>query len=292
MFTNGGINFNKIAGSSYRTTLGVRGDFTQPGSFDLKDKFMLDQAHNLNLIPKLLSVSKTQKVGDSKETIPVRNMYITLAGSPGAGKSTQGAILAKRYGIPHVSVGSLLRKEIADKTTLGLIAESYVKRGDLTPSNLVAAVVKNRITQPDCKNGFILDGYPRKMDDTEQFEKLLNELGIKNFKMVAIRVDPELVVERMKNRRVCEDGHSYDLKANPPKKEGICDIDGKPLIQREDDKPETIWHRFNVYKEETLPVIDYFRKKGAYTEVDGSGSIEEVTSRLTEQLDPKESEEA
>ncbi len=241
-----------------------------------------------DLLKKIKGAEKSEKITDKKEKIHVENMYITLAGSPGAGKSTQGKLLSERYGIPHISVGRLLRQEIANNTVLGLMVKEYVQRGDLAPSHLVAAVVKKRLSQPDCKNGFILDGYPRRMEDVEEFQKITKELGIKNFKMIALQVDPEVVIERLKYRRVCPKGHMYDLRNNPPKRKGICDIDGLPLRHRSDDKPETIRHRFEVFKRETVPVMEYYKKKGVYTEIDGNASINEVNQKLTELLDPPE----
>ncbi|MCE1247807.1 MAG: nucleoside monophosphate kinase [Firmicutes bacterium] len=240
------------------------------------------------LIPNMNIAAQTAAISDKKETIPVRNMFLTLTGSPGSGKSTQGKALAERYGIPHISIGKILRKEITDGTTLGHLVEPYVKSGDLAPSHLIAAVVKNRLSQPDCKNGFILDGYPRKMDDTGCMEQITKDLGINNLKMVCIKADPEVIIDRLKDRRVCDNGHEYDLKNNPPKKEGVCDTDGLPIKQRDDDKPETIRHRFEVFKEETLPVMEYFKSKNQYGEVNGNAGIDVVGKRLFELLDPKE----
>ena len=240
------------------------------------------------LIPNVRFAESAVPIEEKKETIPVQNMFITLTGSPGAGKSTQGKLLSARYGIPHISIGSLLRKEVSEGSTLGLMVAPYLKEGNLAPANIIGAVVKNRLSQPDCKNGFILDGYPRRMEDTEHFEETTKDLGIKNVQMVGIRTNPDLIVERLKYRRVCPDGHQYDLKNNPPKKPGICDHDGLKLKQREDDKPETIKHRFAVFHKETVPVINYYRDKGAYKEVSGNGGIDEVSGRLTEMLDPKD----
>jgi len=242
------------------------------------------------LIPNVRMTGKAAPVEDKKEIVPVQNMFILLTGSPGAGKSTQGRLLSARYGIPHISVGKLLRKEVADNTSLGLLVSPYMKAGNLAPSHIVAAVVKNRLSKPDCKKGFILDGYPRRMEDTENFEGISKELGVKNYRMVGIRVKPETVIERLKYRRICPEGHSYNLKNNPPKKAGACDQDGLKLRQRRDDKPDTIRHRFSVFHNETVPVINYYKNKGSYKEVNGNGSIEQVTGNLTDLLDPKEEE--
>jgi adenylate kinase len=242
------------------------------------------------LVPDLRGIFAAAPVADKKDTIAVKDMFITLTGSPGAGKSTHGKMLAARYGIPHVSVGKILRKEVAENTELGKKVKEFVESGDLAPSSLVCAVVKNRLSQPDCRNGFILDGFPRRQEDLEEFGPVMKELGIKNFRMIGIDVNPDVVIQRLQNRRVCDNGHEYDLIQSPPKKEGVCDIDNLPIHQRDDDKPETIRHRFQVYREETLPVIDFYRKNGAFTAVDGNGSIDEVGSRLTSLLDPPENE--
>jgi adenylate kinase len=243
-------------------------------------------------VPDLRGIFAASPVEDKKEIIAVGDMFITLTGSPGAGKSTHGKMLAARYGIPHISVGKILRKEVAEHTDLGRQVKKYVDSGDLAPTSLVSAVVKSRLSQPDCKNGFILDGFPRRLDDLAAFRPIMEDLGIKNFRMVGIDVNPDVVIDRMKNRRVCDNGHEYDLVQNPPKKEGVCDIDNLPIHQRDDDKPETIRHRFQVYREETLPVIDFYRKNGAFTSVDGNGAIDDVASRLTALLDPPNDKES
>jgi adenylate kinase len=263
---------------------------TPPTAAVAGDSVGTAQKSDAGLIPNVSLMGQTAAISDKKESIPVKDMFLTLTGSPGAGKSTQGKMLAERYGIPHISVGKILRKEITDGTTLGHLVEPYVKSGDLAPAHLIAAVVKNRLAQPDCKTGFILDGYPRKMEDTGALEGISNELGIKNLKMVCINVDPDTVIERLKDRRVCDNGHEYDLKNNPPKKEGFCDVDNLPLKQREDDKPETIRHRFDVFREETMPVIEFYKSKDRFKEIDGNTGIDEVGKRLSDLLDPKEEE--
>lgn len=248
------------------------------------------RSEKLGLIPDMRSIFKAAHVQE-KKTIPVQEMFISLAGSPGAGKTTHGKFLSERYGIPHISVGKILRKEVADGTALGLLVKPYVESGDLAPADLVSAVVKNRLSQPDCRSGFILDGYPRKMEDLRNFEDITKDLGIKSFKMLCLDVAPEEVIERLKDRRVCDNGHEYNLKTSPPKKEGVCDVDGLPIHQRDDDKPETIRHRFDVFREETMPVLRHYERKGALARVDAGGQIETVQSRLTDMLDPKEQDE-
>jgi len=242
----------------------------------------------LNLLPDLRGMFKAAPVEEKKTTVQVQNMYITLSGSPGAGKSTHGRRLSERYGIPHISVGKILRKEVASGSELGMKVKPFVESGDLAPADLVTAVVTNRLSQPDCRNGFILDGYPRKESDLEAFQGITEKLGIKNFRMICIEVPPEVVIDRMKNRRVCDNGHEYDLVQNPPKKQGFCDVDNLPIHQRDDDRPETIRHRFDVFRQETMPVINHYRAQGNFEHVDGNGTIEEVGSRLASLLDPKE----
>ena len=227
----------------------------------------------------------------SQETVPEGAMYIGLTGSPGAGKTTHGQLLSKRYGIPVISVGAILREEIAKKTPLGLEAAPYVEKGELCPSEIVSKVVKKRIAEKDCRKGFIMDGYPRKRGDLEVFEEIMKELGITSFRMVYLEVKPEELIERLASRRVCDKGHQYDLRQNPPKKEGICDIDGLPLKKRKDDAPEVIRHRFEVFQEETLPVIGYFKKQGRLITVDGSGLNDVVEARLHTILDPLQKKE-
>ncbi len=256
-----------------------------------RDSLAPGEITDSGLIRDVKTIESSAPVADKPETIPVKDMYITIAGSPGAGKTTQGELLSRRYGIPHVSVGRLLRGEIARGTTLGLMVESYVKSGELCPSHITAAVVKNRLTREDCRNGFILDGFPRRADDNKAFEGIMKEMGIKNYRMILLKADPDVVIERFKHRRVCEQGHSYDLKNSPPKEEGKCDHDGLPLKPREDDKPDIIRHRFYVYENETRPVIDYYKEQGRCTVVDGNGGIGEVNRMLTDILDPVEETE-
>jgi adenylate kinase len=212
------------------------------------------------LIPDLRHIFRTAPIEDKKETVPVKDMFITLIGPPGAGKGTQGEILSERYGIPHISVGSLLRSEIAAGSELGLKAKPFVERGDLCPPDLTAACVKNRLQQEDCKNGFILDGYPRNNADMNHFEAFSDEIGVKNYRMICIDLPEEEATKRLLER-------------------------GRP-----DDTPEVIKHRFNVYRNETLPVMDYYKAQDKYVEIDGMGGRNKVTDRLTDLLDPKDDE--
>jgi len=213
---------------------------------------------------------------------------LTLSGPPGAGKTTFGKMLSERYGIPHISIGRILRKEIADKTPLGLKAAPYVEKGELVPSDFIMGMIKNRLSQDDCKPGFILDGFPRNMADAKGFDAIVKELKIKNYRMIGLEVSPDLLIERMNNRRVCKNGHEYDIVNNPPKKEGVCDIDRLPVEARSDDTPETIRHRFEVYQKETLPVIEYYSKKGCYKSIEEKSGIDDVFRSIVQIIDNKE----
>jgi len=229
------------------------------------------------------------EIPSSPEKVNGKNIFIGLAGSPGAGKTTQGARLSGRYSIPLISVANIMQLEIASRSELGNKAGTYAKRGDHVPSPLLTALVRERLSREDCRNGFILDGYPRRHDEFAAFQSILNDLKITNFRLLVLEVKPGDLVERLKNRRVCEKGHSYDLKLSPPKKEGTCDIDGLPLYQQDDDKPEGIQRNFEAYRKETTPVINYYTKKGACTIVDGSGSINTVFQRLIQIIEREKS---
>jgi len=212
-------------------------------------------------------------------------LCLSLSGPPGAGKTTFGKMISERYGIPQISIGKILRKEIADKTPLGLKAAPYVEKGELVPSDFIMGMIKNRLSQDDCKRGFIFDGFPRNMSDAKGFEAILKELKISNFNMIGLEVSPDVLIERMNNRRVCKNGHEYDVVNNPPKKEGVCDIDGLPVEARSDDTPETIRHRFEVYQKETLPVIEYYSKKGRYKAIEEKSGIDDVFRSIVQLID-------
>lgn len=259
----------------------------------IRDTVTLSQgAASSTSIPDLREIFRASRLGDRNRSNAAPDMFISLTGCPGAGKSTHGKMLAERYGIPHISVGTILRKEVAKNTPLGQKVKSYVERGDLAPTEVVTEVVRNRLTEPDCSHGFILDGYPRQMEDVEALKAICSDLGIKNVRVIGIEVDPETVIERVKNRRVCDNGHQYDLVQSPPRREGACDIDGLPIYQRDDDTPETIRHRFDIFRNETVPVIDHFKKTGNYTAINGNGSIEDVQEALHALFEPSEEKKA
>ncbi len=203
-------------------------------------------------------------------------MRIILLGLPGAGKGTQAKILTEELNIPHISTGDILRKAIEDKTPLGLKAKEYIDKGHLVPDDLMINLIKERIKRKDCREGFLLDGFPRTMPQAEALEKISTI-----DKVIKLKVEDEVAIERLSGRRTCKKcGAMYHIIYLPPKREGICDRCGGELIIREDDKREAILKRLEVYREETRPLIGYYRKKELLTIIDGGRSKEEVIKDL------------
>lgn len=198
-------------------------------------------------------------------------MRIVLVGPPGVGKGTVAVKLSKKLNIPHIATGDMLRENVAQKTELGLKAKSYMDRGLLVPDQVVIDMVKERIKRNDCKKGFILDGFPRTINQAEEIEKVA-----KIDKAINIQADDKVIVERLSKRRVCSEcGFIYHLDFIKPNREGFCDKCSGALYQREDDKPAAIKERLKVYREKTEPLIGHYSKKGILADVDGSGSPEE-----------------
>lgn len=213
-------------------------------------------------------------------------MNLILLGAPGAGKGTQAKLIVEKYGIPQISTGDMLREAVAKGTELGKKAKEYMDRGELVPDEVVIGIVKERLKQPDCEKGFILDGFPRTLKQAEELDKMLEELGKKIDAVINVHVPEEEVVKRIVNRRTCKNcGAVYHLIYNPPKEEGKCDKCGGELYQRDDDKEETVRARYKVYKEQTEPLIEYYSKKGLLYTVDGTKSIEEVFEEIQKILD-------
>lgn len=207
-------------------------------------------------------------------------MYIVLLGPPGAGKGTQAALISQETGLVHVSSGDIFRENLKNETPLGKQAQAYMDRGELVPDDLTIAMVKDRLGQPDCQKGALLDGFPRTPPQAEALAASLAEWGVGVDLVPYISVPEEELIERLSGRWTSQSGRVYHAKYNPPKVPGRCDVDGSPLYQREDDKPETVKNRIKVYLQQTTPLIDYYRKQGLLVEVDGTKSIEEVGQDL------------
>ena len=212
-------------------------------------------------------------------------LNIALFGPPGAGKGTQAKKIAEKYQIPHISTGDIFRANIKNGTELGKKAKTYMDQGLLVPDELVCDLVVDRIQQDDCKKGYILDGFPRTIPQAESLDKALQAIGEKMDYAIDVEVPDENIVKRMGGRRACVGcGATYHLVYAPTKTEGICDVCGKELILRDDDKPETVQKRLNVYHEQTQPLIDYYTKAGILKTVDGTVDINDVFAAIVEIL--------
>ena len=204
-------------------------------------------------------------------------MNMIFLGAPGAGKGTQAEVVCKELNIPAISTGNMLREAVKNGTEAGLKAKSFMDAGELVPDDVVIGILKDRIAQPDAQNGFILDGFPRTVEQAEALDKM----GVVIDKVVEINVSDEAITARMSGRRVCEGcGNSYHIEYKPTKVEGICDACGAKVVQRIDDKPETVQARLKTYHEKTAPLKDYYEKRGKLVTVEGQNEIAE-TSRLT-----------
>jgi len=208
-------------------------------------------------------------------------MKLVIFGPPSAGKGTQAQKLSKKYGIPQVATGDLLREHVAKKTPIGLKVKEILDAGKLGPDDLIVQMIKDRVSQPDCKNGYLLDGFPRTMNQAKELEKMTDIDLVLN-----IVVDHKALVERAVGRRVCPKCSAvYHVKSNPPKKLGICDRCGSTLVQREDDKEETVQKRLKVYNDQTAPLIEHFRGKGKLVDIDGSRGIDGVFDQMVAAVD-------
>ena len=204
-------------------------------------------------------------------------MNLIFLGAPGAGKGTQAEIVCEKLGIPAISTGNMLREAVKNGTPAGLAAKECMEKGDLVPDDVVIGILKDRIAQDDCKKGFILDGFPRTVEQAEA----LDNMGINIDKVIEIHVADEKIIARLSGRRVCEGcGASYHLDYKPTKAEGICDGCGAKVVQRVDDKPETVLSRLETYREKTAPLKGYYESKGKLVTVEGQEEIAE-TSKLT-----------
>jgi len=212
-------------------------------------------------------------------------IFIVLLGPPGVGKGTQAKIVAKQSGLVHISSGDLFRENIKNRTELGQLAEIYINKGELVPDDLTITMVRNRITRSDCESGAILDGFPRTPVQADAAKAMLNEMGEDINIVPYITAPDEILVERLSGRWTCrKSGHIFHTAFNPPLTEGVCDIDGSELYQRDDDKVETVKNRIQVYLKQTSPLVEYYREQGKLVEVQGNQAIEEVTRELLDVL--------
>ncbi len=209
-----------------------------------------------------------------------RPLFVILLGPPGAGKGTQAQRLAQRLGLPHISTGDLFREHLQKQTPLGQLAQQYMSKGELVPDEVTIGMVQDRLARPDAARGAILDGFPRTVAQAEALEQML---AARDARLVVpyIQVPEEELVARLSGRLTCRaHGHVFHVRYNPPKQPGICDYDGSELYQRDDDKPETVRRRIQVYQEQTAPLIDYYRRRGVLVEVNGNAPLDAVTEAL------------
>ena len=212
-------------------------------------------------------------------------MNLILLGAPGAGKGTQATKIAARYNLVHISTGDIFRANIKNGTELGKEAKEYMDKGLLVPDELTVRLLLDRVAQDDCKNGYVLDGFPRTIPQAEVLDEKLSELGEKVDYAINVDVPDENIVNRMSGRRACLScGATYHIVSIPPKKEGICDVCGSELVLRDDDKPETVQNRLKVYHDQTQPLINFYEKKGVLRSVDGTLPMEEVFTAITKIL--------
>ena len=212
-------------------------------------------------------------------------MKIIMLGAPGAGKGTQAIKIAEKYNIPHVSTGDIFRANIKGGTELGMEAKSYMDKGQLVPDELTVRILLDRVAKDDCKNGYVLDGFPRTIAQADALDKAVTELGESVDYAINVDVPDENIVNRMGGRRACvKCGATYHLQYAAPKTEGVCDTCGGELTQRADDKPETVLERLNVYHEQTQPLIDFYAERGILKNVDGTQDMNKVFADIVEIL--------
>ncbi|MDA2808177.1 adenylate kinase [Nocardiopsis suaedae] len=207
-------------------------------------------------------------------------MRAVLVGPPGAGKGTQAQILASELSIPKVSTGDIFRANVSGGTELGRTAKSYMDRGDLVPDEVTNEMVRGRLAEEDAREGFLLDGFPRNVPQAETLDSMLKDMGTALDAVLELKVDEEEVVKRLSGRRSCREcGRVYHLDYDPPEADGVCDACGGELYQRDDDREEVIRHRLEVYREQTEPLVAYYRDKGVLVAIGATGAVEDVTAR-------------
>jgi adenylate kinase len=212
-------------------------------------------------------------------------MRLVLVGPPGAGKGTQAGFVAENYGIPKISTGDIFRANVSQGTPLGLTAKKYMDAGDLVPDEVTNDMVRDRLSQPDTAPGFLLDGFPRNVAQAEVLEKMLADLGTPLDVVLELIVDSDEVVRRLSGRRTCRTcNHVWHIDFDPPETDGVCDIDGGELFQRDDDKESTIRHRLDIFDEQTAPLVTFYAAKRMLVGVDAIGPVDDVTERAVDAL--------
>lgn len=235
-----------------------------------------------------MDVIENQKIYNNLEKSTTMKKEFIFLGPPACGKGTQTTKLAEFLNFPHVDTGSLLRAEIKNQTPDGVIAKSFIDKGNLVPLDLVAKIIKNRLSENDCRDGYILDGYPRSVEQADKLDVINDEINSKrdlevDFRAIYFDIDTKVLVERIVNRRSCPVcGEIYNLEFKAPHKDGICDKCGTELVQRKDDTREVAEARFETYFHETAPLIEYYKNKGVLKTIDANGTIDEVWERLLE----------
>ncbi len=222
-------------------------------------------------------------MASARSTAAIRGLKraVILLGPPGAGKGTQAKEIARRYGIPHLSTGDMFRDHVSHGTELGRRAKPIMERGELVPDKIVLGMVEERVAQPDCAEGFVLDGFPRTLGQAEKLDEVLKRLRFGRSIVLHLVVDPELLLRRLTGRRTCKvGGEIYNIYERPPKVPGRCDNDGGELVQRPDDREEVIRERLQAYERQTRPLVDYYGRQGVLVELDGSAGAENVTGSL------------
>jgi len=216
-------------------------------------------------------------------------MNLLIMGAPGAGKGTQAVLIKEKYNIPHISTGDMFRDAIKSGSKVGLLAKEYMEKGELVPDEVTIEIVKERLMQADCNNGFLLDGFPRTIAQADALDSILKTLGKEIDKVINLVVDEDILVFRISGRRVCKVcGATYHVVNKKPQVENVCDVCGGEIIQRADDSVETVTNRIKVYYEKTRPLLDYYDKKGLLVNIDGSSDANETFKLIREVLEDKE----
>ena len=214
------------------------------------------------------------------------SLRVVLLGPPGAGKGTQAKLLREKFEACQVSTGDILRKAVADQSPLGKEASAYIRRGDLVPDGVIVKLVAERLKEKDCAQDFILDGFPRTISQAQSLEEILQKMGLGLQAVLLVQVPHRIIVERLAGRRTCKNCNAlYHLKFNPSASESVCNRCGGELLQRDDDREETISKRLKVYDKQTAPLVDYYRQRGILREIDGVGSVDDIRNRLIKALE-------